>query len=1007
MIASLLLTLAYVAVTFLIVPLAVFAVASRWLREDGESRIAFMSLAVPLAPLTLALLLAIPYSLSLGSSSLAMIAWIVLIAAGGMALGRDELHGLLRELRDIGPLPRTPSRLFMLFLLGLLALILLQALTMPMMENDSIEYLAVAKHIFERGTLSAYPLTEANAQGLYMPASHPPAYHVLLSWGYAWFGTTAFIHVRLLAVFVLAAFAMLFAYGFRDGPRGSVLVAMVLLLCTPLFVSMVIGYHVDSIRLLAFLAAALTVARLIEHPTARKAILAGFGIALAAFAHSIGVLAIAFGGLAWLVLGPKGRFTDWRTPLIVGAVVLVVGGWHYLKNIAIFGVPLHDSLPIWEMPEIDFATELRYRRDLFTLSDRLAFGVFRGFSELPLFGLLFWLTLGAIWFAWKRWDRVPSAGKVAIVWTSGYFAVALVTALLGSELVIKNARYAMTMVPIAVLLVSPMIASLMKRLRWNTGLVLTLILLLPGWMVIQSLWRVSHFAARTDIYTVGERAPIYRSNDRFPGAAAFRYLERNLKPGEKTFVFRQPDFSLYGTGNWLDNFDERLKDFYRLKDVEAGVAWLRAQGVRYLLLPGYFFPTVSQTIVDDIIGDEQWTELVITARGYSLYRLREHGGGTAACKPIPDEQVELVYLLEQRTFAGTLVEAAGIPSPLSMTKALQLGYANLAELNAHPSGNRGLEISAGHKDFITLSTWSGNRSRPPQSPYSQINRGEGTIALSLMISGEGMNGIDVIQYVSVGDFVEARTTRLWEGRAFAKPRRVTARFKPDDAATAFRFVIRKPVRAAGFLTISNLSICRTTTPKVRPEPTIPITVPVLSWASEKLAPVCDAPDTAECNLTYVRSTLSGTSASWSRNLTLSTDGAPLGWQFRSRSLLERLRIFVESYPESTISGLLRPVHALFEPNLANSWKHYSLAMEASGSGEVVIYAKYIRSDGAVDWRYIATETLSERERLSIMPFRIPANSENVQLVLVQKPDAYVGLSHAAISSLRLYNSNRE
>lgn len=1008
MVSSLLLTLAYIVLTFLIFPLAVFGASAALMRNDGESRVEFACLTVPLSPIVLALLLAVPYSVGFASSSVGVIALVVIFAIACGILGRNELRGLLREMSVANLLPRAPSTLILLFVGGLLALVLLQALTMPLMENDSIEYLAVAKHIFERGSLSAYPLTEANGQGLYMPASHPPAYHLLLIWGFAWFGTMDFIHVRLLAVFVLAAFAMLFAYGLRDGPRGSVLVAMALLLCTPLFVSMVVSYHVDSIRMLAFLGAALSVARLIQRPTGRTALVTGFGIALAAFAHSIGVLAIAFGGLAWILLGPKGRFTDLRTPLIIGTVVVLVGGWHYLKNILIFGVPLHDTLPIWEMPEIDFATELRYRRDLFVLSDRLIFGVFRGFSELPLFGLLFWLTLGAFWFAWTRWERVPTTARVAIVWIGGYFTVALVMAMLGSELVIKNARYTMTIVPLAVLIVAPLIALVMVRLRWNTWLVFALILLLPGWMLIQSMWRVSHFAARMDIYTIGERAPIHRSNNRFPGAAAFRYLERNLKPGEKTFVFRQADFTLYGTGTWLDNFDERLKEFYRLDDVDAGVAWLRAQGVRYLLLPWYFFPTVSQTIVDDIIGDEQRTELVITARGYSLYRLRDNEAA-ASCIPVPDEQIELAYLLEQRTFAGTIMEAAGIPAPLPTIRVLPIGSIELAELNGRLPGHRSLEIRTGHNDYVAVSTWPGNRRRAPLSPFSRINAVDGTIALSFLISGEGMNGIDVIQYVSIGDVVEARTTRLWEGRALPTPRRVMARFKPDNAAVAFRFVIRKPVKAAGSLVIADLSICRTTELKVSvderrvwADASVPLGVPAISWSPEKLTPVCDLRSNAKCNLTYVRGFPPNASEAWFQGLTLSTDGTPLGWRFRMRAVLETARLFLETYPESTVSSLLRPFYSLFEPNAQAAWRRHVLTINGSGSSDLRLYAQYRRAGGGIDWRHIGTETLSYADRPLALPFRLPADAEDIQIVVMQTPGDYAGAGLATINSIKLY-----
>src|SRR5690606_21716243 len=126
-----------------------------------------------------------------------------------------------------------------------------------------------------------------------------------------------------------------------------------------------------GLRLAAFLAAAIATVDLIERPGARQAIFAGAVLGLAAFVHSIGILAWVFAGLAWLLIGPSDRFRNLRVPLILAVVALVVGGVQFGRNMLIYGVPLQDSAPVWEMPELAFATDLRYRRDLFQPFDRL------------------------------------------------------------------------------------------------------------------------------------------------------------------------------------------------------------------------------------------------------------------------------------------------------------------------------------------------------------------------------------------------------------------------------------------------------------------------------------------------------------------------------------------------------------------------------------------------------------------------------------------------------------
>jgi hypothetical protein len=986
-------------VTFGLLPLAVYAAAARLMAPREHERIPLFLLTAPLAPLVLGLLLMALYSGPMRPSPRVVIVIVFAALAAALYYGSGEISLLLKKLRAEAKRFRVEWSGTDLLLYFLLALAVLQIATLPLMENDAIEYAAVARHIFEARSLGVYPVLEAAPNGLFAPSSHPPAYHMYLVWGYVWMGVENFAPARLLALFCMCGMASLLALALYEHERRTKVIAMILMLSVPLFTSMLVGYHIDALRLVSFLAAAIAVAGVVDRPSTRQAVLTGAVLGLAAFTHSVGLLAWVFAGLAWLILGPPDRFRNFRLPLIIGAVAIAVGGAQFVKNLVIYGVPLQDSAPIWEMPQLGFSEDLRYRRDLMGRYDRVVFGILRGFVEFPLFGVLFWLALPAAWRVWRRWRLASPIEQVAVIWAVAFFAIAIASVLAGTELVVKNARYVLTLAPLFVVISSPMLALWPHEGRWARRAVVGAMCVMSGWVVLQSMVRTANFGARIDLWANGERAPIYRANNRFPGAPLYRYIEQNLKPGEKTLVFRQADFTLHGKGPWLDNFDTALEPLYNLESVGEAHAWLRAHNVRFVLVPDYTFPTYYRTVVGRLLADQRYVEAISGHRGFKLFELRE-APIAANCTSIPQAEQRLVTWLEKGGWLLTLSRVSGLPflsfADAEPMGALRFESPGVGNWEAVASGATRVGLTTEYGRRVRLVSGAGPVALPPTEPWAQLDGSGDVLRISLDARGLGMYAIDVVEFFERPSSHVAISTRVWDGVLQTTSRKIELQYKPQQQAKSFRLVVSNVGRAPAAVEIGNWELCRKQ-PRQPAEAQIIATRSMnekqgemrASWPAAHFNANCRFNTDDACSVRHVDTHVRETSPRGDRLLgeigVVKTTDFTDGLWARIAFLLESWRIALEREPDSTINQVMQPIQQwLTGGPKASEFAHYSLSMTVAGNGEYSVYVQYTLPSGETRWRHAGHIFLPELKSEYALRMLLPVEAGKFEMALIGK-----------------------
>jgi len=540
-----------------------------------------------------------------------------------------------------GLVPRGPAAVLTW---GFFAALLIDSFAVPLIQNDALEYATVGRILFDARDLAAYPVLQPqlHASGFYGPWTHPPLYVALLDLGFALQGGTAQpLLMRLVAPWCLAGAAACVAALARwanparpdDGP-----LAALLLVSTPLLFLGAASALIDALPVLGLTLAFTALVALSQEPAQGWRRAAGLGtmLGLALWTHSQAVL-VPLLTLPLLLLQGRGRLVE-RLPraLAVGglalAVALAIGAAPYVRNTALFGSPISDNPLVFALPSLDWASYFRVQRGLATPAELVQYGLLKPWFAVEAYALVFWLALAALpaWW-WQRRQALPllhdeAAGlrPLALGVIGLYLVGAVLAAMLGIDLMVRNERYMLILLPAAALLA----AGALNRRRLRGALVL----LMGLQLAVLVVYRLGQLNAERTARPPSQQVESDARLPRWAPYGAVQYLRTQTPPSSLVLSMKPADM-FYAGRTMVSYLDPRLLPFYEARDAAGAAARLRELGITHVHLPDYWLPPVYHSAMEGLLADPALADLEFEAGGYQIYRLREGPREAATARP--------------------------------------------------------------------------------------------------------------------------------------------------------------------------------------------------------------------------------------------------------------------------------------------------------------------------------------------------------------------------------------
>lgn len=678
------------------------------------------------------------------------------------------------------------------------------ALALPLAENDSLEYGLVGRAIHEAHSLHVYPLLDPDqaTSGFFAPWTHPPLYTSLIYLTYALQGSAeeALLMKFLAPWFMLTAAWGVFAMARLHGPRAA-WVAALLFVTTPL---LSVGAQTAAIDALPVAGMVLMMLALIGFDPERKSapICAGFLVGLALWTHSQAILFIPI--LIGTVL-VSGGLRGWRSSVVFAAkallTIVVVAAFPYGRNLTIYGSLISDNPAVFALPSLDWESYFRYARSIHDWSTRLQYGVLKGLLSPRSFGLVFWMGLLASVYlllsgTLRRWlmqlltetrsQLVPVAPLLIPLCICGiYFSGVLLSLALGTDLMVKNDRYLLVMVPVVSVMAACCWADIFSRFwplwtgrgagatrRFLTqgavavfvsvhALAFLLFANLMQWSQLFNLKAlVSDFMPRQvyGMLFVGEAPRAFNRlgdliiddpAENIPGIGIARNMNADVPADKKVLAIRPADM-FYTDRRMVSYLDPKMVPLYGEPDPVRFVSKLKDMGIEYVQMPNYFIPPVSNTALMPALARPELSTLVRDVYANQLYRLAPADtAGPSGEGPSMVDLSGMTWLDYPSLGAGRLSVAirslgrqvAGLPySNGSSSVFLPASYSHILELGGgqphDPEGNGPIAVESGGEYTLTLDVegdgfirvWVSQLS----SPDVELRRGDlmGDFALS-------------------------------------------------------------------------------------------------------------------------------------------------------------------------------------------------------------------------------------------------------------------------------------
>lgn len=521
-------------------------------------------------------------------------------------------------------------RLLALALAAWVVGLLVDSVFMPLTQNDALEYATVGRLLYETRDLASYPaLDPSSASGFFGPWTHPPLYVALIYLAHALQGHAAEPGLaRLVAPWFLLSTLALVAAVARLHSRAAAVGAGLVFMGAPLLYLGAGSALIDALPVAGF---ALVLAAVIGFRIVGAAAGAWQGLLLGAslWTHSQALLFVPLTAVA--LLAHHGIRIDRRVLAHAAGllgVALLVAAWPYARNLALFGSAVSDNPAVFAMPQLEWPAYFQMARGYESWSEKLQYGLFKGWSMLEAYAGAFWLSLPGQWLFLRR----PGPSTVWLRAVFGVFACylagVLLSILLGIDLMIRNERYQLVLLPCVAWFGGLFIAAAVHAVADARAATLTraagagFCLLLLGSSVQQLLVVGGHKARTYGVQLSILAAPLADKLRDFPTYEAVRFLAVH-SPRDALVLSLKPADMYYAGRRMVSYLDPRLIPIYAETDpVRMRDALLRLR-IRYVHVPDYALPPMYRTALEAIMARPDLSDLVHSVGGHQIYDLRE------------------------------------------------------------------------------------------------------------------------------------------------------------------------------------------------------------------------------------------------------------------------------------------------------------------------------------------------------------------------------------------------
>ncbi|MCK6370093.1 MAG: hypothetical protein L6Q83_02005 [Gammaproteobacteria bacterium] len=514
----------------------------------------------------------------------------------------------------------------------------------PFTQNDALEYALMARILFDERSLAALPVLDpaGNAYGAYLPWTHPPLYPALLYLSHAMLNSADAIGLgRWVAPWFLAsAAAFTFASGLWIGVRTALLASLLLVTAPLLFLGTAAGL-IDALPVSAS-AMLLAVACWVGGSSTRRSVVAGAALGVSLYTHSEAVLFVplfaAVFAWRWGLHAPLRRLRELG---LAALVMLLVAAWPYLRNLATLGVVVGDNPAVFQIAAQAWGDYFTIMRGIDLPAAVAQYGLLKGWFAPEAYGAVFWLMLLALarvlsvafsgGFAAFVSGRVPvwSRGMVAaILLIACYHAGVLVMVLAGEEILIKNERYLLVVLPAVALVVASIWGASSSAdapgtatngaVHSGAGRALLSVVLVLQAAVCLAFPLARAAVGGSDSWSIPPVAqsepaiaPLWRVRDELASSTGVL----SMRPGDLYFV----------ESRMVSVLDPRLLPFYAATSADVALSELRRLGVEHVHLPESFLPPVFNSQLASLLADPRLFTRISGDLGVQVFRMGDSG----------------------------------------------------------------------------------------------------------------------------------------------------------------------------------------------------------------------------------------------------------------------------------------------------------------------------------------------------------------------------------------------